>query len=66
MSRATSSSDSTRWRFAASASCSTHELTDAQRRRRLRGEVVEQPAVVGGVVLLGEPRAEVERADQLA
>ena len=37
------------------------QLADAQRRRRLRGEVVEQPPVVGRVVLLGQPRAEVER-----
>ena len=43
-----------------------HELADPQRRRGLRGEVVEQLAVVGGVVLLGQPRAEVEHADQLA
>ena len=43
-----------------------HELADAQRRRGLGGEVVEQLAVVGGVVLLGQARAEVEHADQLA
>ena len=43
-----------------------HELADPQRRRGLRGEVVEQLAVVGGVLLLGQPRAEVEHADQLA
>ena len=43
-----------------------HELADPQRRRGLRGEVVEQLAVVGGVVLLGQARAEVEHADQLA
>ena len=43
-----------------------HELADPQRRRGLGGEVVEQLAVVGGVLLLGEPRAEVEDADQLA
>ena len=42
------------------------ELADPQRRRGLRGEVVEQLAVVGGVLLLGQPRAEVEHADQLA
>ena len=43
-----------------------HELADPQRRRGLGGEVVEQLAVVGGVLLLGQPRAEVEDADQLA
>ena len=43
-----------------------HELADPQRRRGLRGEVVEQLAVVGGVLLLGQPRPEVEHADQLA
>ena len=43
-----------------------HELADPQRRRGLRGEVVEQLAVVGGVLLLGQPRPEVEDADQLA
>ena len=42
------------------------ELGDAQGRRRLGREVVEQLAVVGGVVLLGQARPEVERADQLA
>ena len=43
-----------------------HELGDADRRRGLGGEGRQQAAVVGGVVLLGQPRAEVERADQLA
>ena len=43
-----------------------HELGDPQRRRRLAGEVVEQLAVVGGVVLLREARSEVEHPDQLA
>ncbi len=42
------------------------ELRDADRRRGLRGEGRQQAAVVGRVVLLGQPRAEVERADQLA
>ena len=42
------------------------ELGHLQRRRGLRGERVEQPLVVGRVLLVGEPRAEVERADQLA
>ena len=55
-----------RSRVAASACCSAHELADPQRRRGLGGEVVEQLAVVGGVLLLGEPRPEVEHADQLA
>ena len=43
-----------------------HELADAHRRRRLRGEALEQLAVVAGVLLLGQPRAEVEHPDQLA
>ena len=43
-----------------------HELADAHGRRRLRGEALEQPAVVARVLLVGEPRAEVEQADQLA
>ena len=43
-----------------------HELADAHRRRRLRGERLEQPAVVGRVVLVGEARPDVEQADQLA
>ncbi len=42
------------------------ELGDADRGRGLGGERREEPAVVGRVVLLREPRAEVERADQLA
>ena len=42
------------------------ELGDADGRRGLRGEGRQEPAVVGRVVLLREPRAEVERADQLA
>ena len=43
-----------------------HELADAHRRRRLRGERLEQPAVVGRVVLVGEPAPDVEQADELA
>ena len=43
-----------------------HELADPQRRRRLGGEVVEQLAVIGGVVLLRQARAEVEHSDQLS
>ena len=42
------------------------ELGDADGRRRLRGEGRQEAAVVGRVVLLGEARTEVERADQLA
>jgi hypothetical protein len=42
-----------------------HELADTQRRCGLRGEVVEQTPIVGRVVLIGEPRSEVEQADQL-
>ena len=42
------------------------QLADPQRRRGLGGEVVEQLAVVGGVLLLGAARTEVEDADQLA
>ena len=42
------------------------ELRDADGRCGLRGERREEPAVVGRVVLLGEPRPEVEGPDQLA
>ena len=42
------------------------ELADPQRRRRLSGEIVEQLAVVGGVLLLGHPRPQVQDPDQLA
>ncbi len=40
------------------------ELGHLERRRRLRGQRVEEPLVVGRVLLVGEPRAEVERADR--
>ena len=43
-----------------------HELADSQSRRRLGGQAVEELAIVGGVVLLREARAEVEHTDQLA
>ena len=66
ISLATSSSCSKRWRVARLGLLLAHELADPQRRRGLRGEVVEQLAVVGGVLLLGQPRPEVEHADQLA
>ena len=42
------------------------ELGDPQRGRRLRSERVEELAVVGGVVLAREARAEVEHPDELA
>ena len=42
------------------------QLATRSGRRGVRGQVVEQLAVVGGVVLLGQPRAEVQHADQLA
>ena len=42
------------------------ELRDADGGRGLGGERREQPAVVGRVVLLRQPRAEVERPDELA
>ena len=43
-----------------------HELRDTDGRRGLRGELLEEPAVIRGVVLVGEPAAEVEEADELA
>ena len=43
-----------------------HELADAQRGRGLRRQAVEQPPVVGGVLLLGQPRAQVQHPDELA
>ena len=43
-----------------------HELGDTDGRRRLRGEGGQQLAIVGRVVLVGEARAEVEGADELA
>ena len=63
---ATRSSCSMRSRDARLGRLAAHELGHLQRRRGLRGERVEQPLVVGRVLLVGEPRAEVERADQLA
>ena len=42
------------------------ELGDPDGRRGLRGEGRQQAAVVRRVVLLGQARAEVERADELA
>ena len=66
ISRATSSSCSKRCRVAASACCCADQLADPQGRRRLGGQVVEQLAVVGGVLLLRAARTEVEHADQLA
>ena len=42
------------------------ELGDPDRRRGLRGESGEEPPVVGGVLLLGQARAQVERPDELA
>ena len=42
------------------------ELRDADGGRGLGGEGREEAAVVGGVVLLGQARAQVERPDQLA
>ena len=42
------------------------ELGDADGGRGLGGERREEAAIVRGVVLLREPRAQVERADQLA
>ena len=43
-----------------------HQLRHAHGRRRLRGQRVEQRAVVAGVVLLAQPRAQVQQADQVA
>ncbi len=42
------------------------QLRDPDRGCGLRGEGGQQAAIVGRVVLLGQPRPEVERADQLA
>ena len=44
----------------------TDQLRDADGRRGLGGEGRQEAAIVGGVLLLRKPRAEVERADQLA
>ena len=43
-----------------------HELRDLESRGGLRREPVEEALVVGRVLLVGEPRPEVERADELA
>jgi hypothetical protein len=43
-----------------------HELTDAQRRRSLRGQIVKQLPIVGRVILFREARSEVEDTDELA
>ncbi len=43
-----------------------HELRDADGGRGLGGERRQQAAVVRGVLLLAQARAQVERADQLA
>ena len=66
MSWATSSSCSIRSRARACVLLLAHELADPERRRGLRGQVVEQPPVVGRVRLVGEAGPEVEHADQLA
>ena len=66
MSVATRISCSSRSRSAASCGLLADELRDADGRRGLGGERRQQAAVVGRVVLLGQPRAEIERADQLA
>ena len=42
------------------------ELGDAQRRRGLTGQVLQQFAVLRGVLLLGQPRTQIDQADQLA
>ena len=43
-----------------------HQLRHAHGRRSLRGEVVEQGAIVGRVVLIAQARAEIQQADQFA
>ena len=42
------------------------ELRHADRRRGVRGELIEEAAVVGGVLLFRKPRSEVQQADELA
>ena len=42
------------------------ELPDPKRRRRLRSEVVEQLAIIGRILLSGEPAPELQHSDQLA
>jgi hypothetical protein len=44
----------------------THELGHPNRRGGLRGQVLEQPAIVTRVVLVAEPWTQAEHADQLA
>ena len=65
MSVATRSSWARRSRSAASAACSRTSCGDADGGRGLGREGRQQAAIVGRVVLLREPRTEVERADQL-
>ena len=43
-----------------------HEVRDADGRRRVAGQVVEQPAVVEAVRPLAAPGPEVQHADELA
>src|SRR5260370_42102843 len=43
-----------------------HQWGNPYGRCRLRGEGVEKPPVICGVILLAKPWAEVEQADQLA
>ena len=63
---ATRSSCSIRSRDARLGLLAPDELGDLERGRRLRGERVEELAVVGRVLLVGEARPEVEHADELA
>ena len=66
MSVATRSSCSYRSRSAALGRLLADELGDADRRGGLGGERGQEAPVVGRVLLLGQARAQVERADQLA
>ena len=43
-----------------------HELRDPHRRRGLTGELVEKAAVLARVLLVGEPRSELEEPDELS
>ena len=43
-----------------------HQVRDPDGRRRVAGQVVEQPAVIEAVRTLAAPRAEVQHADELA
>ena len=63
---ATRSSWASRSFSAASSACSRTSCGDADRRRGLGGQGRQQAPIVGRVVLLGQARPEVERADQLA